>query len=73
VDSRSKVRSATLNHAPDVDPVRRLFGERAGATRGRAEEGGLVVAADFRRLDVGELTLPKIASTHARLYSDCYS
>ena len=51
--ARSEIGGASLDHAPGVDAVHRLFGQDAGAADRRAEEGSLAVVADFRGVDVG--------------------
>ena len=40
-DLHAKPLCPALDHAPGIDPVHRLVGQRAGATASRAEEGGL--------------------------------
>src|SRR5208337_4699126 len=52
-DSRAEIGSAALDHAPCVDTVHRLVGQRAGATGGGAEQGSLAVVADDGGLNVG--------------------
>ena len=49
---RSEIGGAALDHAPGVDAVHRVLGQRAGASHGGAEQGSLAGVADFGRLDV---------------------
>ena len=39
--ARAEIGGAALDHAPGVDAVHRLVGQRAGAADGGAEEGAL--------------------------------
>ena len=50
LDPRAEIGGAALDHAPGIDPVHRLFGQRAGAAGGGAEEGALAAVADAGRL-----------------------
>jgi len=51
-DARAEIGGAALDHAPSVDPVHRLFRQRAGAASGGAEQGSLAAVADAGRLDI---------------------
>ena len=50
---RAQIGGAALDHAPGVDAVHRLVGQRAGAAGGGAEQGSLAAVADSGRLDIG--------------------
>ena len=52
--ARAELGGAALDHAPRIDAVHRLVGQRAGAADGGAEEGGLAAVADARRLYIAD-------------------
>ena len=63
--SRAKVGGAALDHAPGVDAVHRLVGQRAGAAGGGAEQGSLATVADSSRLDISvEIGFQSVVRRH---------